>query len=96
MPKLTIEEKPVEPSARVAEIGRQAMSLPLAEREALCTSLLLSLESEQPPLAAEEVRKAWDEEIGRRLAAYERGEVETIPGERVMAELRAKLASRRP
>jgi hypothetical protein len=38
------------------------------------------------PLA--EVEAAWEEEIVRRVAAYERGEVETYAAEEVFAEAR--------
>ena len=40
-------------------------------------------------LVAEELDAAWSGEIGRRLAAYDRGEVQAIPAEQVFAELRA-------
>jgi putative addiction module component (TIGR02574 family) len=41
---------------------------------------------EEPTLA--EVEAAWAEEIERRVAAHERGEVETFAAEDVMAEAR--------
>ena len=36
-----------------------------------------------------EVQAAWDEEVERRLAAYDRGEVQSIDGEKVLAKARA-------
>ena len=46
------------------------------------------LESQdQVPLA--EVEAAWDKEAERRLAAYDRGEVQAVDGELVLARARA-------
>ena len=36
-----------------------------------------------------EVKAAWDEEAERRLAAYDRGEVQAVDGELVLARARA-------
>ena len=36
-----------------------------------------------------EVEAAWDEEAERRLAAYDRGEVQAVDGEEVLARARA-------
>ena len=55
------------------------------QREQLIDALLASLN--EPALA--ELDAAWSGEIGRRLAAYDRGEVKAIPAEQVFAELRA-------
>jgi putative addiction module component (TIGR02574 family) len=47
----------------------------------------LLLESlHEPPLA--EIEAAWAKEIERRVAAYERGEVETFAAEDVFADAR--------
>jgi putative addiction module component (TIGR02574 family) len=68
----------------VAELAEQARSLPAEERSRLVDLLLESLH--EPPLA--EVEAAWEKEIERRVAAYQRGEVETFPAEDVFAEAR--------
>ena len=39
------------------------------------------------------VQAAWNTEIERRAAAYERGEVKLIPGGEVFTRLRRRLAS---
>ena len=41
---------------------------------------------------SEKVRLAWNEEIARRIAAYQRGELEVIPAEEVLALLQADQA----
>jgi Putative addiction module component len=41
-----------------------------------------------------QVELAWEEEIHRRLAAYQRGEVQTIPSADVFAKAWALLARR--
>jgi len=68
----------------VAELAEQARSLAPAERSRLVDLLLESLHDS--PLA--EVEAAWNREIERRVAAYERGEVETFAAEDVFAEAR--------
>jgi hypothetical protein len=36
-----------------------------------------------------EVQAAWDEEAERRLAAYDRGEIQSVDGDEVLARARA-------
>ena len=68
----------------VADLAEQARSLAPEERSRLVELLLESLR--EPPLA--EVEAAWAREIERRVAVYERGEVETFAAEDVFAEAR--------
>jgi putative addiction module component (TIGR02574 family) len=68
----------------VAELADQAKSLPAEERSRLVELLLESLH--EPPIA--DVEAAWEKEIERRVAAYERGEVETFAAEDVFAQAR--------
>jgi putative addiction module component (TIGR02574 family) len=68
----------------VAELAEQARTLPADERSRLVELLLESLH--ESPLA--EVDAAWTKEIERRVAAHERGEVETYAAEDVFAEAR--------
>jgi putative addiction module component (TIGR02574 family) len=68
----------------VADLAEQARGLPAEERARLVDLLLESLH--EPPLA--EVEAAWSREIERRVAAHERGEVETFAAEDVFAEAR--------
>ena len=68
----------------VAELVERGLSLEPEDRSRLVELLLESLN--EPPLP--NVEAAWDEEIKRRVAAYERGEVETYAAEDVFAEAR--------
>jgi putative addiction module component (TIGR02574 family) len=68
----------------VAELAQRARSLPAEERSRLVDLLLASLH--ESPLT--EVEAAWTTEIERRVAAYERGEVQTYAAEDVFAEAR--------
>jgi putative addiction module component (TIGR02574 family) len=68
----------------VAELAARAQSLAPEERSRLVELLLESLQDS--PLA--EVEAAWAKEIEHRVAAYERGEVETFAAEEVFAEAR--------
>jgi putative addiction module component (TIGR02574 family) len=69
----------------VAELAEQARALPADERSRLVELLLESLH--ESPLA--EVEAAWAAEVERRVAAHERGEVETFAAEDVFAEARS-------
>jgi putative addiction module component (TIGR02574 family) len=68
----------------VDDLAQKAHKLTPAERSRLVDLLLESLQ--EPALA--EVTEAWAKEIERRVAAYERGEVETFAAEEVFAEAR--------
>lgn len=68
----------------VAELAEQARTLSAEERSRLVDLLLESLHD--APLA--EVEAAWDKEIGGRVAAFERGEVQSHAAEDVFAEAR--------
>ena len=71
-------------SVTLAEVERHARALSPEERARLVETLLESLRD--APVA--DIRAAWDREIAERLAAYERGEVETFAAEEVFAEAR--------
>ncbi len=68
-----------------AELARRGKLLPLEERQELVAELLASLN--EPAVA--ELDAAWSTEIAARLAAYDRGEVQAVPGEEVLARARA-------
>jgi putative addiction module component (TIGR02574 family) len=67
------------------EIVSAAMNLPPHERADLADRLWISVDT------PEAVAAAWDAEIERRLAQLDSCDVETIPFEKVIADLRAKL-----
>ena len=65
------------------QLERDLLQLPREVRAHLADLLAESVEKE--------VAALWSEEVQRRHEAFLRGEMETIPAEEVMAELRAKL-----
>lgn len=67
----------------LVELQRQAQELAVEERAELAESLLDSLRT---PMA--DIEAAWAREIERRVAAYDRGEMEVCPAEEVFAEAR--------
>lgn len=71
-------------SITLKELEQQARSLSPAERAQLADVLLDSLRD--APLA--DIEAAWNLEIGERVAAYDRGELETVSAESVFAEAR--------
>ncbi len=68
----------------VADLAERGRSLAPEDRSRLVELLLESLH--EAPTA--EIDAAWSAEIVRRVAAYERGEVETYAAEDVFAEAR--------
>lgn len=66
------------------DLAKRAQNLSMEERAQLAQALLDSIDHESPP----EIRDAWDEELGRRVAAYERGEARLVPAEVVFEEAR--------
>ncbi|MBK1616135.1 addiction module antitoxin RelB [Rubrivivax gelatinosus] len=67
-----------------AELAARGKQLPREERERLVDELLESLN--EP--AVVELDAAWAVEIERRLAAYDRGEVQALPAEEVFSKAR--------
>jgi len=74
-------------SSTFNEIEKEARSLSADERARLAEVLLESL-SDTP---VQEVMISWDQEIERRVAAFERGEVKAHLAEDVLAEARRLL-----
>ena len=68
----------------VVELAAKGAALAPEDLSRLIDLLLASLN--EAPLA--DVEAAWDLEVERRLEAYERGEVQAINGEAVLAEAR--------
>lgn len=68
------------------QLAEQARALSPDDRAMLAH---LILESLHPPMA--EVEAAWAEEVERRVAAYDRGEISAYPAEDVFAEARCFL-----
>jgi putative addiction module component (TIGR02574 family) len=70
-------------SAATKTILNSALSLPDGEKAILVDELLQSMLRVDP-----EVERAWDEEIGRRVDAYEKGDATSYSAEEVFEELR--------
>ena len=65
------------------DLEQQAIALPEADRAALAEVLLESLHTSHPDIHA-----AWAREIENRIAALDRGDVESYSAEDVFAEAR--------
>lgn len=70
---------------REEEIESLAMQMEKASRARLAKKLLLSVSEE------DEIEAAWGDEVERRVREIDSGEVELVPGDQVMAELRSML-----
>ena len=69
---------------QVAELAERGEKLAPEDRSRLVDMLLASLH--EAPIA--EVEAAWDQEVEGRLAAFDRGEMQAIDGEEVLARAR--------
>lgn len=71
-------------SNALKELEKQAKALTVEERAQLAEVLLDSLRD----ASVAEIEATWDREIEERVAAYDRGELQTISAEDVFAEAR--------
>jgi len=71
-------------SALLAELEQQACTLLPEERAQLAEVLLESLHDS----SLSEIELEWEREIEKRVAAFDRGELQTYPAEDVFAEAR--------
>ena len=69
------------------EIEQEALGLPEDDRAALARKLLMSLDSS----SEEETGEAWSKEASRRAQELDRGTVQAISSQDVMAKARALL-----
>lgn len=74
-------------SSTLTELKEKASQLSETERAELALSLIESLDGPAEP----GVEEAWRVEIERRAGQIERGEVELIPGDEVIARLRRRF-----
>ncbi len=70
-----------------AEVGELS---PL-DRQKLLLRLMRDLDPAAETFSQEEIDRAWDEEVARRLEEIDSGKVKTIPAEEVFARIQAKL-----
>ena len=78
----------------VEAIVAEVLQLSKEDRDRLICVLLDSFDP-QPDDTPENIAKAWDAEIARRVDELDAGLVESIPYEQVMAELRSRIESNR-
>lgn len=71
-------------SSLLDELSQKARTLTADERTQLAHELLESVEREVAP----DIQDAWDAEITKRIACYERGEATLIAAEEVFAAAR--------
>jgi putative addiction module component (TIGR02574 family) len=72
---------------KLAELKQAAAELSDEEKAELALALIESLDGPADPGHDE----AWKKEIERRIGQIDRGEVEPIPGDQVMARLRRRF-----
>jgi putative addiction module component (TIGR02574 family) len=77
-------------SRPLEQLEAEVLDLPPSDRARLARRLLASLDDEDAE-DPQEVERAWEEEIRRRLEAYRAGQVQTIPASEVLANARALL-----
>lgn len=76
-----------------AEVFAAALALERRSRVKLAHELIVSLDQGPVQLSEAEWEEAWGEEAERRLLEIEEGRVQGIPGEEVMARVRALVRS---
>jgi len=74
-------------SPKLLEIEREAIRLPIKEREALAERLMRSVKYK--PLT--QVEEAWVKEAERRFSAWRRGVRTGVSGERAFKQIRKDL-----
>jgi len=79
-------------NADPAQLLKQALSLPDADRASMAQSLWDSLPEDYDPVAHmdPEIRRAWIEEIHRRVKEIDEGRAVLRDGEEVMRRLKEK------
>ncbi len=76
--------------SNAGDLRERLLQLPAAERLALASELLDSVEGPEDP----EWASAWAAEISRRVKELDSGTAKTVPWEQVRAEIQARLRSR--
>jgi putative addiction module component (TIGR02574 family) len=72
------------------QIAKEALALPPEERSYLADVLEQSLTTGE--FATQEIAAEWTAEIDRRIAAYDRGEIEAMDAKAALERIRARLA----
>ena len=77
-------------NSHAEKILETALSLTASERAELAASLIASLDSEQDL----DIDQAWADEIKRRIASIDNGQVELIPWDEVMGSMQKNSLTR--
>ena len=78
-------------SAILDDLKTRALQLSPPDRDELIRTLIESIDG-APEGTPEEIARAWDDEIERRIADLEAGKTKSIPADEVFAEIRAMIA----
>ena len=79
-------------SATLEDLKARALQLAPPDRDELIRTLIESIDGE-PEGTPEEIARAWEEEISRRIADFEAGRTKGIPAEEVFAKIQALIAN---
>lgn len=77
-------------STLLDDLKTRALQLAPSEREELIGALIESIDG-QPEGTPEEIARAWEEEIARRIDDFEAGRTKGIPAKKVFAKTRALI-----
>jgi len=81
-------------AATLEELEAQALRLSSQDRGELVQRLIASLEGESEG-TPEEIARAWEEEILRRISEIDTGYARLVPADEVFAEIDALIAGRK-
>jgi len=76
--------------ATLEQVTEEVRELSPQDREQLLARLIRDLEPAEN-FSPDEIERAWDKEIARRLEEIDSGKVKTIPAEEVFARIQARL-----
>jgi putative addiction module component (TIGR02574 family) len=68
----------------IKSIAADALQLSVEDRLALAEQIVMSVPADP------EIEKAWEEEIQRRIRAYDSGEIKGVPGPQALRAIREK------
>lgn len=74
------------------DLKARARQLSPSDRDELIRALIASIDGE-PEGTPEEIARAWEEEISRRIADFEGGRTKGIPAEEVFAKIHTLIAN---
>lgn len=76
--------------ATLQQVTEEIRELSPQDREQLIRALIRDFEPAET-FSRDEIDRAWDEEIARRLEEIDSGKVKTVPAEKVFARIQTRL-----